>query len=38
MSVAGDVLVVSVDHAAGSYQYPIEVDPSIIDPQLQSQG
>jgi len=38
MSVSGDMLVVSVDDHAGSYQYPIEVDPSIIDSQLTKSG
>ncbi len=38
MSVSGDLLVVSVDHRAGSYQYPIYVDPSIIDSQLTKSG
>ena len=38
MSVSGDVLVVRIDHGAGSYQYPIDVDPSIIDSQLQKEG
>ncbi len=38
MSVSGDLLAVGVDHRAGSYQYPIDVDPSIIDQQLQSEG
>jgi len=38
MRVTGDVLVVSVDHRSGSYQYPVAVDPSIIDQQLQKEG
>ncbi len=38
MSVSGDLLVVSVNHRSGSYQYPIDVDPSIIDTQLQKVG
>jgi RHS repeat-associated protein len=31
MSVSGDVLVVNVDHRAGSYLYPVEVDPTVED-------
>ncbi|MGB8966823.1 MAG: hypothetical protein WCB99_14400, partial [Candidatus Cybelea sp.] len=38
MSVSGEKIVLSVDHRAGSYQYPIEVDPSIIDHQLTKEG
>jgi streptogramin lyase len=38
MIVSGDLLVISVDHRAGSYQYPIDVDPSIIDSQLAASG
>ncbi len=38
MSVSGDLLVVSVDHRVGSYEYPIDVDPSIIDTQLAKSG
>jgi YD repeat-containing protein len=38
MSVSGDLLVVGVDDSAGSYQYPIEVDPSIVDSQLAKSG
>jgi tripartite motif-containing protein 71 len=29
MTVSGDVLTLTVDHRAGEYQYPIEVDPYI---------
>src|ERR1700728_505683 len=38
MSASGDELVLSVDQGSGSYQYPVEVDPSIIDSQLQTSG
>jgi streptogramin lyase len=38
MSVSDDLLVVSVNHRAGAYQYPIDVDPSIIDSQLAASG
>ncbi len=31
MSVAGDSLVLTVDHSSGEYQYPIEVDPYVFD-------
>ena len=38
MSVSGQTLAVSVDRGAGSYQYPLFVDPSIIDSQLTKSG
>ncbi len=38
MSVTGDVLVVRVADRAGSYQYPVDVDPSVIDSQLTKTG
>ncbi len=38
LSVSGNILAVNVDHRAGSYQYPIFVDPSIIDSQLTKSG
>ncbi len=31
MSVSGDTLALTVDHRAGEYQYPIEVDPTVTD-------
>lgn len=34
MSVSGDTLVLSVADHAAEYQYPVEVDPTIIDNQL----
>lgn len=34
VSVDGDVLAVTVPHPAGSYRYPIMVDPSVTDWQL----
>jgi streptogramin lyase len=34
MSVAGHSIVVSVAHRAGSYLYPIDVDPEVNDSQL----
>jgi streptogramin lyase len=34
MSVAGHTLVVNVAHNAGSYMYPIDVDPEVNDTQL----
>jgi YD repeat-containing protein len=34
MSVAGHTVVVSVAHRAGSYLYPIDVDPEVNDSQL----
>ncbi len=38
ISVSGDLLILNVDHLSGSYQYPVEVDPSIIDSQLVKVG
>jgi RHS repeat-associated protein len=34
MSVAGDRIVLDVAHREGSYQYPIEVDPTVADHKL----
>ena len=34
MSVEGDVLTLTVDHLAGSYRYPIVVDPEVKDKEL----
>jgi streptogramin lyase len=34
MSVTGDMVTVNVGHKAGSYLYPIDVDPEINDSQL----
>ena len=34
MRLVGHTLIVSVDHRAGSYLYPIEVDPEVNDNQL----
>jgi hypothetical protein len=34
MSIAGDAIAVNVAHRAGSYLYPIDVDPEINDSQL----
>jgi RHS repeat-associated protein len=34
MSLSGDTLTLTVDHQAGEYQYPIEVDPTVTDKQL----
>ena len=34
MSASGNTLTVSVDHLSGEYQYPIEVDPEVIDGKL----
>ncbi len=31
MSVSGDMLSLSVDEHAGEYEYPIEVDPTVVD-------
>jgi Domain of unknown function (DUF6531) len=31
VSVSGDTLTLTVDHRAGSYEYPIEVDPTVTD-------
>jgi RHS repeat-associated protein len=31
MSVSGDTLTLTVDHRARSYEYPIEVDPTVTD-------
>ncbi|MGA7704927.1 MAG: hypothetical protein WB998_08540 [Solirubrobacteraceae bacterium] len=36
--VAGHTLVVTVAHTAGSYLYPIEVDPEVNDSQLATTG
>ena len=34
MAASGDVLTLTVDHRAGEYQYPIAVDPEVIDEQV----
>jgi RHS repeat-associated protein len=34
MSFAGDMLTLTIDHRTGQYQYPINVDPSVIDKTL----
>jgi RHS repeat-associated protein len=34
MAVSGDTLVLTVDHRAGGYRYPIEVDPWVIDKRI----
>jgi RHS repeat-associated protein len=31
MSISGDLLAVTVDDVSGSYEYPIEVDPTVTD-------
>jgi RHS repeat-associated protein len=36
MSVSGDVLTVNVDQHAGSYRYPIDVDPTVTDSAFES--
>jgi streptogramin lyase len=38
MSVSGQTLTVQVDHRSGSYQYPIEVDPTFTEEQLVTSG
>jgi streptogramin lyase len=38
MRVAGDRLVLTVDHATGSYLYPIVVDPTFVEEQLPNYG
>jgi hypothetical protein len=34
MSVQGDTIMLAIDHASGSYLYPIAVDPEVNDGQL----
>jgi streptogramin lyase len=38
MKIAGHTIVVTVAHTAGSYLYPIEVDPEVNDNQLATTG
>ena len=38
MSASGDILAVTVDQLSGSYQYPIAVDPEVIDTALDYPG
>ncbi len=38
MSVSGDELTLSVDDRSGEYQFPIEVDPTVVDNQLTDGG
>ncbi len=38
MSVAGDVLTLSVEDRSGEYQFPVEVDPTFIEDQLGTSG
>jgi RHS repeat-associated protein len=36
LSLSGDTLTLTVDHHAGEYQFPIEVDPTVTDRQVTS--
>jgi streptogramin lyase len=38
MTVSGSRLELHIGEISGGYQYPVEVDPTVTDPQLQTEG
>jgi RHS repeat-associated protein len=38
MGVSGDTIVLTVDHRAGGYEYPIDVDPTVEQSELEYSG
>lgn len=37
MSLSGNTLILTIDHPAGTYDYPIEADPEVVDTSLKSE-